>query len=239
VSLINDALRKARKAASDRDAEKPVVPVQGARVRPPTRSRDGAGAALVIVIALAAATLGAGAVWWLLGGDSSLPIARHETVAPAATLVENSATGNTEQSDRGASTPSAPSDSRGDSPETADFPPVRQPVVEIAEPEADPAAAQEPQPTIRPTEPNVTELGDAAEVPGESEKKRVYVLDADLGYAALSLDFIVSRPNDPFAEINGIEVHLGSEVAGFVVEAIEADRVLLRDDRGPLTLRVP
>ena len=239
MSLINDALRKARKAASERDAEKPAVPFRGARVRPPRRSRDGAGAALVILIALAAATLGAGAVWWLLDRGDTSPVARHETVTPAATLVENPATGEPEQPDQGASTPSVPSGSPEDSFEAGGSPPVRHPVAEMTEPEADPAAAREQQATPRPTGPDVTELGDAAEVPGESEDERVYVLDADLGYAALSLDYIVSRPDDPFAEINGIEVHLGSEVAGFVVEAIEADHVLLRDDRGPLTLRVP
>ena len=48
-----------------------------------------------------------------------------------------------------------------------------------------------------------------------------------------------SGKDNPFAEINGVEVWVGSEIEGFVVEAIEADRVVLRDDNGPLILRVP
>ena len=68
---------------------------------------------------------------------------------------------------------------------------------------------------------------------------RVFDLDADLGYATLSLGYIVARSVNPFAEINGIEVSVGSEVEGFRVEKIEADRVVLRDEKGELVLRVP
>jgi len=68
---------------------------------------------------------------------------------------------------------------------------------------------------------------------------RVFVLEADLGYATLSLDYIVFRPDDPFAEINGIEVHEGWFVDDFVVDKIERDRVILHDEKGPLVLRVP
>ena len=59
--------------------------------------------------------------------------------------------------------------------------------------------------------------------------------DPDLGDASddlvacdttLSLGYIVFRPVRPFAEINGEEVFEGSEIAGFVVERIEADRVV-------------
>jgi hypothetical protein len=64
-------------------------------------------------------------------------------------------------------------------------------------------------------------------------------MDAELGYASLSLGYIVFRPVRPFAEINGNDVYEGSEVAGFKVEKIEVDRVVLRDDRGLLELRVP
>jgi hypothetical protein len=68
--------------------------------------------------------------------------------------------------------------------------------------------------------------------------ERVYVLDADLGDVSLSLDFIVFRQVRPFAEINGVEVSEGSEIEGFTVEKIEADQVTLRDEEGPLILKV-
>jgi hypothetical protein len=66
----------------------------------------------------------------------------------------------------------------------------------------------------------------------------VYVLEAELGYASLSLGFVVARPDDPFAEVNGREVHVGTEVDGFVVEEITPRGVRLRDARGPLELRL-
>ncbi len=77
------------------------------------------------------------------------------------------------------------------------------------------------------------------EPPADPDGERVFIMEADLGYASLSLGFIVARSNNSFAEINGTEVWIGSEIEGFVVEAIEPDRVLLRDDKGPLILRVP
>jgi hypothetical protein len=69
--------------------------------------------------------------------------------------------------------------------------------------------------------------------------ERIYAVEADLGAVTLTLDFIVFRPDDPFAEINGLEVHVGSTIEGFTVEAIERNQVLLRDDEGPLVLRAP
>ena len=55
----------------------------------------------------------------------------------------------------------------------------------------------------------------------------------------LNLDFIVFRPDDPFAEINGLEVHVGSTIEGFKVEKIERNQVHLRDEKGALVLRAP
>jgi hypothetical protein len=69
--------------------------------------------------------------------------------------------------------------------------------------------------------------------------ERIYLVEADLGSVTLTLDFIVFRPDDPFAEINGLEVHVGSTIEGFTVEAIERNQVLLRNDEGPLILRAP
>jgi hypothetical protein len=66
----------------------------------------------------------------------------------------------------------------------------------------------------------------------------VFVLEADLGYARLSLGYVIDRPDDPFAEVNGREVHVGSTVDGFVVESITRLEVRLRDARGAVVLRV-
>jgi len=66
----------------------------------------------------------------------------------------------------------------------------------------------------------------------------VFVVDADLGRITLSLDFIAFRPDDPFAEINGLEVHVGSRIEGLVVEEIARDHVRLSGDDGEIILRV-
>ncbi|MFV2073000.1 MAG: hypothetical protein ACC742_10170 [Thermoanaerobaculales bacterium] len=239
MSLINDALRKARKAASERDAERPAIPFQGTRVRPPARSPDGVGATLMILIALAAATLGAGAAWWLFGRGDTSPVARDVIVADAAMPAENPAAKNEEQPRPGASTPSAFSGAPDGSPENPAFPLPHRSAAETTEAASGAGAARMPRPATGTAGPDADQSGSAVEAPRKSHGERIFVIDADLGYATLSLGYIVFRPNNPFAEINDIDVHVGSEVAGFVVEAIEVDRVLLRDDRGPLILRVP
>ena len=73
----------------------------------------------------------------------------------------------------------------------------------------------------------------------DSDGNRVFVMEATIGGVSLTLGYIVARANNPFAEINGTDVGIGSEVEGFVVEVIEADRVVLRDAKGLLVLRVP
>ncbi len=74
-------------------------------------------------------------------------------------------------------------------------------------------------------------------VSGSTSANREFVAEADLGYTSLSLDYIVFRPVDPFAQINGFDVRVGSSVEGFVVEEITADSVRLRDGKGTLVLR--
>ncbi|HSL16925.1 MAG TPA: hypothetical protein VLB51_03375, partial [Methylomirabilota bacterium] len=75
---------------------------------------------------------------------------------------------------------------------------------------------------------------------GVEDGNEVYILEADLGRGrVLSLDYIVFRADDPYAEINGVEVHLGGVVSGFRVKAVERDRVILSDGRRTLVLRTP
>ena len=67
----------------------------------------------------------------------------------------------------------------------------------------------------------------------------VFIMEAELDDVRLSLDFIVFRSEDPYAEINGTEVHLGSTIEGWRVKAIETDRVRLSDGRRNIVLRAP
>ncbi len=54
----------------------------------------------------------------------------------------------------------------------------------------------------------------------------------------LTLDYLVYRSKDPFAQINGVEVHVGTEVDGFTILAIGEDRIRLQGAGGPVILRV-
>jgi hypothetical protein len=236
VSLINDALRKARQAAAEHD-------VQQGRARPPMAypSRGpgrGLGTAAVVLIAAAACLGGAAAVWWAM----SEPAPRGDrAVAAPAPLVEAGGTG-------------PGTESRPDEP-------ASDPMPREAEPTPPPSriATGDSAGASRPVQAGdgdrrgrdhgmagaaSDDQDGAPPPPGDarnhtSDGDRVYVLDADLGDVSLSLDFIVFRQVRPFAEINGIEVYEGSEIEGFTVEKIEADQVTLRDAAGPLVLRVP
>jgi len=54
----------------------------------------------------------------------------------------------------------------------------------------------------------------------------------------LTLDYLVYRSKDPFAQINGIEVHVGWEVDGFKVLAISEDTIRLQGPGGLVLLHV-
>ena len=67
----------------------------------------------------------------------------------------------------------------------------------------------------------------------------MFHVEADVGYASLVVDYIVDRPSDPFARINGRDVRVGGTVEGFTVEEITSTEVRLRDERGTVILKVP
>jgi hypothetical protein len=217
VSLINEALRKARQAASDHEAKQPVGPFQPARAYPSRRSGRRGGWLAIALIAVAAGVVGTAAAWWILGDGETLSTEAIESRSQAGeatspvSLAETSLTRSAVE----ASPPIAPV------PTAAAAPPLVAPASEQMMVEPGSSAPVPKRPTIGPN--------------GE----RIYVMEAELGGVSLSLGYIVARTKNPFAEINGREVWLDSEIEGFVVEAIEADRVILRDDKGLLILRVP
>ena len=67
MSLINEALRKARQAASEHDSKQPDGPFQPARAYPSRRSGRRGGLLAMALIAIAASVVGAAAAWWILG----------------------------------------------------------------------------------------------------------------------------------------------------------------------------
>jgi hypothetical protein len=59
---------------------------------------------------------------------------------------------------------------------------------------------------------------------------------AEIDGITLTLDYIVSRAKDSFAQINGRDVRVGVRVEGFKVTRIEPDRVVLENADGELVL---
>jgi hypothetical protein len=234
VSLINEALRKARQAAAEHESSRPDTAFRAPRAYPRRGPRRWGGVILLVLVAATAGLTGAVLVWWTLDAGRSSVVPADEPVTEAALE-----TAKPSQPD----SPAAHERSVVD-PESATDPPAYEADdrgIRTEGPVKGKTAGAAPEPrgheaAAAPSGPRQThEEAPASEQPTSGE--RVFVLDADLGYAALSLGFIVARPVDPFAEINDIEVHIGSEVAGFVVEKIEPDQVVLRDERGELVLR--
>lgn len=227
MSLINEALRKARQAASERDSKEPEGPFRPAKAYPSRRSGGGGGPMAVALVAVAAAVVGASAAWWFLGDRQTasieLPISEVQSIEGGATSAppEASPTPVENQSEVGLTQESVAQ--------------LTTPMVVHAA-DLSPAAQTDTQQTT--TEPAPPAADAATPIAGPGGE-RIFEVEADLGYASLTLGFIVARSTNPFAEINGTEVRVGSEIDGFVVEAIEANRVVLRDDNGPLVLRVP
>jgi hypothetical protein len=169
------------------------------------------------MIAVAAGVIGAVAAWWILGNHGT---PSSEAINSQPQLIEAAPPAT---STVGALTPS------DDQTKPAV---VTEPTAAAATPVVAPASeqnmAEHESPVAAIDKPTIGSNGE-----------RIYVMEAELGYASLSLGYIVSRASNAFAEINGTEVRIGSKIEGFVVEAIEANRVVLRDDKGLLILRVP
>jgi len=217
VSLINEALRKARQAASEHESKQPAGPFQPTRAYPSRRSGRRGGLLGMAIIVVAAGVIGAVAAWWILGN--------HET--PSSEAINNQSNF-VEATPPASSAPGALSPSDDQTEPVVLTEPTAAPATPVVVPASEQKIVEHESPVAATVKPIIGSNGE-----------RIFVMEAELGYASLSLGYIVARSSNAFAEINGTEVWIDSEIEGFVVEAIEADRVVLRDDKGPLILRVP
>jgi cytoskeletal protein RodZ len=250
VSLISEALRKARQQAAEEGDQRRGVLYSWVPATRPRGTRLGLGLVLGATIALGAALAGAGAVWWVVGQRAhSEPVAQAPSPEPAPPAGSSDDQLATDPSSGGAasSSPSAPLAAgrrpRGnerDSPASRterstepmrDAPPGSLTAQSRSTPATDPASTAD-----RTAQPD-RDRSDSVTIGPDGE--RIYLIEADLGGVTLTLDFIVFRPDDPFAEINGLDVHVGSTIEGFTVEAIERNQVRLRNREGVLILRAP
>lgn len=233
MSLVGDALRRAR-SEGGKHRGVAIPPGLGPPIR---RSLLGGPLAIVLALVLVAA-LAALLTWWLVGGSDDTPATAE---AVQATNAGRTGSGRMTAPETVPS-PSAPAtrDSRP-TPQLAGGAPDN-PTGSTA-PAGDVAAPALPVPTSLQNQgivetTGVPEPGIAATPVFTPTAEREFVLDAELGYATLHLDYLVYKPSAPFARINGREVIVGSLVQGFKVEEIGPDFVRLSDSRGPLTLRV-
>jgi hypothetical protein len=242
MSLVNEALRKARQEAAEREGRERGIP--RGLVVPPKRWRSGPGLALAILIALAAAIAGAGLAWWALSRRStpataSIELSRAAQGPPVPAALEPVPTAPGAAAAQGGPQPAEPPASAARDQDHA--------LAAVATPHPQVAAVVEttspaPQTTPGSAQPK---SGTATEGPGKQPERaeggareRSFVVDADLGYAKLHLDYVVYRPTTPFAGINGQQVIIGSVIEGFKVEEIGPESVRLRDRRGAVVLRV-
>jgi hypothetical protein len=252
MSLIHDALRKARQETGD-DESRGVVYARGLTGR---RGRHGVGSGILLGVLLAVIVGGlvGGAIWLRLDHRSRPDLA--SAGGAGETAASNRLPGSAGRSS-GTDTAAAPDPATesprqqpvaaqsASPPEKGRVQPTPPPIHEqrsTAEPAPGETATARPAPdaaSVRPPHPIPTKAPPTpvTEAPGAGE--RVYDVEADLGYATLTLDYIVYRPTDPFAQINGVDVRVGGTVEGFTLEEIGRTSVRLRDDRGALVLRVP
>ncbi|HQP44761.1 MAG TPA: hypothetical protein PLV66_13915 [Thermoanaerobaculales bacterium] len=229
MSLIHEALRKARREPDEEDA-RGVAYARGLTGR---RRRHGLGTGILLGALAVSAGAAAGIGMWLWLGARSGPVPPAPAAVSPAPTAAAAIPGLAEIQPTPAPTPAPTAgpasralETSGDGLQASETSGL--PAGETA-PEAEaPVTPGAPVHRAKPTR--------AAGRPGED---RVFHIQADLDYATLALDFIVARPTDPFARINGMDLRVGSTIEGFTVEEITSTAVRLRDERGPLVLVVP
>ncbi len=250
MSLVNEALRKARQEAARRDAEsRGAVPVS-APVHMPTVPRRGLVSPLVVLL-LILLTLAVLAVVFLVarqpedvssGGPAGtkLPAAASGSVAPGGSAATSASEAASEVSAAsaapggeaaGKSGSAAIGSGIGDAASEAPTPPARseRPVVAppppaVTPPAAPPRAALEP-----PGKPVGSELR-------ETYRKLAELPDG----TSIQLDFIVWSERNPFAQLNGQLVRPGEEVGetGYVAREVEREGVRLEGPAGSFLIRL-
>lgn len=233
MSLIGDALRKARQETADRESERQGILFSAKIADSPSRSNLGLGLALGAMIAVIATVAGGVAVWWVLGnGETPQSELSPGTTAVATELADpagvvepptaqNAQVAEPTRTSSAADIPLAPSTNRGPGEIKPDPPRAQDTAIETS------------------SSATLEDTGRAGGYTGTEDGNEIYILEADLGKVRLSLDFIISRADDPFCEINGIELHIGGVIEGYRVKEIENDRVLLSNGRRSVVLRAP
>lgn len=257
MSLIHDALRKARKEAAERDAEERGSTYVPPRSHLPSPRSSwipglvvgllvGVGVAFLLVIALRAPVAGptdeppdepqAFAPESSSGERTVEPVveppaesgALDATPAPMPPPIEPDEA-ETEEPPPETSTETSPRDQAETTPDEQ--------ASEDAEAAPDPDLPDARPTELRPDQPRLVTPPERIGAVG-APADRTFVLEAEVDGRRLELDFIVWSSREPFAQINRQQVTVGQAVDGFVVRRIERERVVLEGEGGLVTLRV-
>jgi hypothetical protein len=234
VSLVSEALRKARQEAAAREARsRGALPTTvGAS---PRARRSVWGTAVVLVVVAA----GAGAaITWLALGHRTESRAAASLKPPAGTVA--AATAKAPAAVSNATTVAGTKPLAGVPHERTHPAPTAPAAAPAPSPYPATPHSKEPSPvaaTVPSTAATTSSATPSAVAERGGERERVFVIDADLGYAKLHLDWLVYKPGASFGRINGQEIVVGSNIDGFTVEKIDPEAVTLRDRHGALVLR--
>ncbi len=237
MSLVGEALKKARQEGRIKEGRRflPTVFLGG------DGGRRGVSLPLVLALVFAAAGLGGSIAWVLLTrplrtGPASE--ARRDEPGPDRVAETGAATGPVAAvagREPDARVPTSGPEASATEPDAASSQaPVVPPRSDAetdrlrAVPEPTPAV-ESAGPTAAPVQFSTPDAGFPA--------VRVFVVDADLGYARLHLDYVVYKPSAPFGSINGQHVAPGSVVSGFRVDGFGEGFVRLSDAKGIVELR--
>ena len=227
MSLINEALKRARVEAARRDAAAKGVPPEALPVYVPPRRRSWRApvAGFAAGLAVVAAALG---VFWMVRRPvpAEAAPATQANVAPSAPAATASAVP-LSAAPASAAPPAAASPPPPPPPPAA----VPPPAAPSPEPVAEPPPAPPPPALPPPPAPPSPAVGAADGVP-------IYMREASLAGTAVKVDFIVWSESRPFAQINGQLLSAGQSVDGYMLLRVERERVELEGGGQRFWLRV-
>lgn len=241
MSLINEALRRARLEAARQEAARRGDPPPVLPAALPDRHRFPWGhfaTALILGIVVA------GTAIWLLGwhrsaANSGLQATARETRPQAHAALPAAAPSGTRSRPAVKATATAPR-SPAASPVRSEATPSGTGAIAAEQAKSAPGSRKRPQPRITEEEHRPTTQGTSRVAEGRGlVDGYTYVGSIDIAGHHLALGGIAWSANHPTAVLNDAAVSKGDEVAGFRVVDVEPDRVKLSADGKTFFLRLP
>ncbi len=242
MSLINEALKRARVEAARRDAAAKGVPPAALPIYRPPRRRPWLAPVAGFAAGLAAVGMAAGAFWLgrrpISAEGTQAVLAEAPADAPAA-RVDAAATPPPASDVPLESQPAPRSPARPAPAETAPVAgrPPRPAAVAPAVPEAPPPAHRPPPPPPAMASPAIPAPSRSSSFGGDAGG-RTFLRQAAPAGTSVKVDFIVWSESRPFAQINGQLISSGQSVDGYTLLQVERERVELEGGGERFWIRV-